>query len=231
MNYLVFVLVCVLIIIPLAWAIEYFHKKKVKLSVFSESHKKAAKWENLCCVAVFVVFVFMFSSPAIYEFKPCFSDTQYKMIRDNSGKIVSLEKNATGFHWPFCSGDKFVCLSDEMRSLVDDIKYTIAGFDSYVQEIKCTASCEMYPKAFIASNGLFAHGGQFLFTGETRICFMDWVYKDFYKTLRNSLIEQKEKGHPVILQTPTDVYNFASEEAKWWNVNNPYGCKIEVKQP
>jgi hypothetical protein len=230
MNYPTVFFICVIIVALMVWAINYFHAIRIKSSS-SQEKKRLDNLEIVCSIGLLATLFFALFSPIIYEFKPLAGDTQYKMIRDNTGKIVALEKGATGFHKPFCSADTFVCLPDKMDSFGNGVVYTIGGFDSEVVVIQCTTLCEDYPKAFIETNGAFIQCGNLHVFGGTRLGFMKWVHEEFNKILRKDMLAEKEKGKAVVLDTPADVYNFVRETADKWNNSNPYSCKIMLKQP
>jgi len=229
MNYLIVFLICVILGVLFIFGIYNFTKKEKENSFGPVQNKRAGDLVCACFIGIVLVVFFALLSPVIYEFKPWIPDTQYKIIRDSKGKIVDLEKNATGFHWPFYSNGKFVCLSDTMKYAGEYNKIQYRTFDGGLLEIKFTLTCDEYPKAFIASNGIFAKGAIFYILGATKLSFMDWGRKDFSETINYSFSCIKKEEKPKKLETREDVYGFVVLEADWWNDHNPYGCKIELE--
>ena len=65
----------------------------------------------------FVTALFCFGAPIIYEFKPLFFSPQYEISRGVDGNILDLKPDVTGFHLPFCSSEKFVCLPKSVKDM------------------------------------------------------------------------------------------------------------------
>jgi hypothetical protein len=167
--------------------------------------------------------------PVVYEFKPWLCPTQYKIIRDDSGKIIDLKKDATGFHWPLYSNSKFVCIPDQIRFGGNSIPYKIGGFDEKVVKVQYISTCDKSKELFIDSNGRFSKGVFYYFSADIHMCFRDWVHESFLEALNENLAKEEQSGKTRKLATTSDVFKFVYEVAEKWNSNNQYGCKIEVK--
>lgn len=179
----------------------------------------------------FVTALFCFGAPIIYEFKPLFFSPQYEISRGVDGNILDLKPDATGFHLPFCSSEKFVCLPKSVKDMKGKVIYWLVGLERKSVEINYVLSCEDYPKVFISSNGFYPRKNIYSFFGGNQTFFFDWAQDGLYKILDKNFLTTEKENKKNKIQTPTDVYDFVSKGAEEWNVSNPYSCRIDVVQP
>jgi hypothetical protein len=162
-------------------------------------------------------------SPIIYEFQPLKSVdnyTQCKIVKDGN-KVVGLEKNATGFHFPFFSGAKFILLPQAFQ-----IEKSITCYfgEGNSVDIPCVFICEDCSKAFVASKGALTF--QENPVTEVKNTFIAWVRKDF-----EDFLVLQITNNPKKFETAQEAKKFVEKSAKEWTESNGYFCRIEVGKP
>ncbi len=181
---------------------------------------------------LFVSVAIVFISPFIYEFNsiPYLSSPQYRIVRNSSGKITNLVKNGTGFHWPLCSGSRFVCIPNDIPSYGNVITYRTSGVDWSNVTIKYKIKCKDYPTAYILSNGVFSYGVMSWIFSDPFSGIKESVQNDFYSCLKVGINNSGPKKFPKN-ETPTEIYKFVVQKASGWGATNPYGFSIEIESP
>lgn len=211
MNYY---LLLVLIVAIICFSVAYFIPVimiRINRDLDSETENCLAGW----CWALFILFLF---SPLVYEFKPISPKVnQCKIIRDETGAVIGLKKEATGFHRLFYHEYSFVSLS---KTFEQQLKVTLPS-DGCLVHIPFKVVCSDPMLTYVASNGKI-YNQDFPYDDLPNDYFTTWVDSSFRSVI--VIDEQLIKS-----MKPREVYSWFVEKAKVWSETNNVSCHIEVE--
>jgi hypothetical protein len=185
------------------------------ISHFVYRHFLEKRFGEINFIPVFIGLVcVVIVSPIWYEYKPLSSEAvQYRIWTNSIRDIVSYEKDATGFHYPFCASDRFVTIPKRITRQ-DVIKYSFGHRST--TSVGITLICDDCPKTFF---NIKKKGAEDWIVVEVKKNFLSVLQLDFKSE------NKTEKDDTWLSQ---NFYEYVVKKAEEFSKTNPYGFRIEV---